>query len=102
MDQSSKRLRKMDCIRKNDYTKTAEERSENNVRKPQSRPARYVNGVRLSDDQIANITQHTVTESIKKSSKVKNGKKKYEKQQQLLRTSSHKQKDREMIRSRTS
>ena len=44
----------------NDYTKTAEERSENNARhkkrNPQSRPARYVNGVRLSDDEVANIT----------------------------------------------
>ena len=35
----------------NDYIKTAEERSENNVRQKrntQSRPARYVNGVTLS------------------------------------------------------
>ena len=43
----------------NDYTKTAEERSENNARygrNSQSRPARYVNGVRLSDDEVANIT----------------------------------------------
>ena len=52
-----------------DYTKTAEERSENlskHIRNPQSRPARYVDGVRLSDDEVANITQHTVTESKKK------------------------------------
>ena len=43
----------------NDYTMTAEERSENNARhrrNSQSRPARYVNGVRLSDDEVANIT----------------------------------------------
>ena len=43
----------------NDYTMTAEERSENHVRhrrNSQSRPARYVNGVRLSDDEVANIT----------------------------------------------
>ena len=42
----------------NDYTMTAEERSENNARhrrNSQSRQARYVNGVRLSDD-VANIT----------------------------------------------
>ena len=42
-----------------DDTMTAEERSENNARhrtNSQSRPARYVNGVRLSDDEVANIT----------------------------------------------
>ena len=42
----------------NDYTKTAEERSENksrHQRNPQSRPARSVNGVRVSDDEVANI-----------------------------------------------
>ena len=41
------------------YTMTAEERHENNARmrrNTQSRPARYVNGVRLSDDEAANIT----------------------------------------------
>ena len=40
------------------YTMTAEERSENNARhrrNHQSRPARYVNGVRLSEDEVANI-----------------------------------------------
>ena len=58
----------------NDYTKTAEERSENNARhrrNPQSRPARYGNWVRLSDDEVANITRHTVSVSTKKCSKVK-------------------------------
>ena len=43
----------------NDYTMTEEERSENNARhrrNSQSRPARYVNGVRLSDDEVASIT----------------------------------------------
>ena len=42
-----------------DYTMTAEETSENNARhrrNRQSRPARYVNGVRLSDDEVADIT----------------------------------------------
>ena len=42
-----------------DYTVTAKERSENNWRhrrNHQSRPARYVNGVRLSEDEVANIT----------------------------------------------
>ena len=40
------------------YTMTAEERYESNARarrNTQSRPARYVNGVRLSDDEVANI-----------------------------------------------
>ena len=43
----------------NDYTMTAEERSESNARhrrNSQSRPARYVKGVRLSDDEVSNIT----------------------------------------------
>ena len=51
-----------------DYTMTAEERSENNARQRrnhQIRPARYVNGVRLSDHEVANITQHKVKEKIK-------------------------------------
>ena len=42
-----------------DYTRTAEERSENNARQRsdhQSRPARYVTGVRLSEDEVADIT----------------------------------------------
>ena len=46
-------------LQENDYTQTAEERSENNARhrrNPQSRPARYFNGVRLSGDEVANIT----------------------------------------------
>ena len=45
----------------NKFTMTAEERHESNVRirrNTQSRPARYVNGVRLSDEEVANITQH--------------------------------------------
>ena len=44
-------------------TMTAEERRENNARmgrNVQSRPARYVNGVRLSDEEVANITHHKV------------------------------------------
>ena len=48
---------------------TAEERSENDARprrNHQIRPARYVNGVRLSDHGVANITQHKVKEKIKK------------------------------------
>ena len=43
----------------NGYTKTAEERSVNDVRRqrnPESRPARYINGMRLNDDEVANIT----------------------------------------------
>ena len=44
------------------YTMTSKERQENNARmrmrgNSQSRPARYVNGVRLSDEEVANITQ---------------------------------------------
>ena len=43
------------------YTMTSEERQENNARtrmrrNNQSRPARYVNGVRLSDEEVASIT----------------------------------------------
>ena len=41
------------------YTLTSEERQENNARmrrNSQSRPARYVNGVRLSDEEVASIT----------------------------------------------
>ena len=43
------------------FTMTSEERQENNARtrrrrNNQSRPARYVNGVRLSDEEEANIT----------------------------------------------
>ena len=40
----------------NNHTTTAEERQESNARarsNTQSRPARYVNGVRLSDDEVA-------------------------------------------------
>ena len=43
----------------NDYRMTTEERSESNARhrrNTRSRPARYVNGMRLSDDEVANIT----------------------------------------------
>ena len=42
----------------NDYTMTTEERSERHARfrrNTQSRPVRYVNGMRLSDDEVANI-----------------------------------------------
>ena len=51
-----------------DDTMIAEERSENNARhrrNSQSRPARYVNGVRLSDDEVANITCYKVKEKFK-------------------------------------
>ena len=51
----------------NKFTMTAEERHESNARgrrKTQSRPARYVNGVRLSDEEVANITQHKSQEKI--------------------------------------
>ena len=40
------------------YTMAAEERHENNARLrriAQSRPARYVNGVRMNEDEVANI-----------------------------------------------
>ena len=40
------------------YTMTAEERHENNARmrrNAQSRPARYVSGVRMNDEEVANI-----------------------------------------------
>ena len=43
------------------YTMTSEERHENNARarrNSDNRPARYVNGVRLSEEEVANITQH--------------------------------------------
>ena len=57
MDQSSKRPWKMSLLEK-DYVVTVEERSENKARHRwnQSRPARYVNGGRLSDDEVASIT----------------------------------------------
>ena len=43
------------------YTMTSEERHENNTRmSSHNRPARYVNGVRLSDEEVANITKHKV------------------------------------------
>ena len=41
------------------YTMTSEERHENNTRmrrNSHNRPPRYVNGVRLSDEEVANIT----------------------------------------------
>ena len=47
----------------NKFAMTAEERHEGNVRirrNTPSRPARYVNGVRLSDEEVANITKHKV------------------------------------------
>ena len=67
MDQQRKRPRKMNFTRRK-YTMTSEERQENNARlrmrrNNQSRPARYVNRVRLSDEEVANITQH---KSLKK------------------------------------
>ena len=67
MDQQRKRPRKMNFTRRK-YTNTSEERQENNARlrmrrNNQSRPARYVNRVRLSDEEVANITQH---KSLKK------------------------------------
>ena len=54
MDQSSKRPWKMDFTRRKLHI--SEERQENNARmrmsrNNQSRPARYVNGVRLSDEE---------------------------------------------------
>ena len=54
----------------NDYTMTAEERSENNARhrNSQSRPTRYVNGVRLSHDEVP--TSHNT--KSKKRSNIKN------------------------------
>ena len=47
-------------ILENDYTMTAEKRYKLNVLRrgsPQSRPVRYVNGVELADDEVANITK---------------------------------------------
>ena len=52
-----------------DYTMTAKETSENNARhrrNHQSGPARYVNGVRLSDDEVADITLNKVKEQCKR------------------------------------
>ena len=92
-------------ILENDYTKTAEERSVNNVirqRNPQSRPARYVDGVRLSDDEVANSTQHTVTEPIKKRSNSQKWKRRNAKKQQQLRTSQAEVNNQEGTKSRTS
>ena len=45
------------------YTMTSEERHENIARtgrNSHNRPARCVNGVRLSEEEVANITQHKV------------------------------------------
>ena len=58
----------------NDYTMTAEERFENNARhrrNSQSRPARYVNGVRLSDDEVANTTKKKTKSKKRSKSKMK-------------------------------
>ena len=55
----------------NDYIMAAEERSENNARhtgNSQFRPAGYVNGVRLSDDEVAN---YHITHSQRKDKKSK-------------------------------
>ena len=65
MDRHSKRPRKMGFTRRK-YTMISEERQEHNARmrrrrNNQSRPARYVNGVRLSD----NITLHKSLEKTK-------------------------------------
>ena len=52
---------------------TAEERHESNVtiqRNTQSRPARYVNGVRLSDEEVANITKSREDQSKKRKMKL--------------------------------
>ena len=49
-------------------TMTAEKRSENNARQRrnrESRRARYVNGVRLSEDEVADITSNKVKEKCK-------------------------------------
>ena len=46
-------------LREENYTMTSEERHENNTRmrrNSHSIPARYVNGVRLSDEEVANVT----------------------------------------------
>ena len=63
---------------------TSEERHENNARRRrnnQSRPARYVNGVRLSDEEVANISLH----KSQKKPNVKNEKMKLSGKQQQLR-----------------
>ena len=52
------------------YTMASEERHQNNARRRRNShngPARYVNGVRLSEEEVANITQH----KVKRRSKVK-------------------------------
>ena len=52
------------------YTKNSEGRHENNTRtrrNSHNMPARYVNGVKLSDEEIADITKHNGrTSNIKK------------------------------------
>ena len=50
------------------YTVTSEERQENNARmrmrrKNQSRPARYVNGVRLSAEEVTQVIKNTIVKS---------------------------------------
>ena len=55
---------------------TSEERHENNARmrmrrNNQSRPARYVNGVRLSDEEVANSTKHKSLKKTKVKSEMK-------------------------------
>ena len=57
----------------NDDTMTAEERYESNARarrNTQSRPASCVNGVRLSDDEVANITWNKSKRRSKSTEKV--------------------------------
>ena len=74
MDQCSKRKWKMDSIRKTITQRQQKKRSEKTARhrrNPQSRPARYVNGVGLSDDEVGNITWHTMSVSTKKRPKVR-------------------------------
>ena len=49
------------------YTMTSEERRENNARtrrNSHNRPEGYVNGVRLSEEKVANITEHKVKKTI--------------------------------------
>ena len=77
LDQHSKRPRKMDSTPEENYTMTSEGRHENNTRMRRNShniPARYVNGVKLSVEEVA---QHHIT-LMKRSSKVKKNRVKME------------------------
>ena len=69
---SAKDRRRWALLEEN-FTMTSEERHENNARtrnNSHNRPARYVNGVRLSEEEVANITSQC-EKKILKQAKIK-------------------------------